>query len=101
MPFNILPTKEFQKDFKKLDVFMQKRIKDKIEEVAENPERYKHLHYNLMGSCRLRIVKLRITYSYNVEKQEMLIKGAIPGIRNADVLIWTRKPIVEENKNEA
>ncbi len=71
MPFKILPTKEFEKDFKKLDSFIQKRIKNKIEEVAENPERYKHLHYDLSGSCRLWIGKLRVIFSYNIQKQEL------------------------------
>jgi len=71
MPFSILPTKEFEKDFKKLDSFIQKRIKSKIEEVAKNPERYKHLHYGLAGSCRLWIGKLRIIFSYNIQKQEL------------------------------
>jgi len=41
MPYKILPTKEFEKDFRKIDAFMQDRIKKKIAEVAENPTRYK------------------------------------------------------------
>jgi mRNA-degrading endonuclease RelE of RelBE toxin-antitoxin system len=81
MPFNILPTKEFEKDFNKLDSFIQKRIKDKIEEVAENPERYKHLHYNLSGSCRLWIGKLRIIFSYNIQRQELYLEKIIFGHR--------------------
>ncbi len=55
MPYKILPTKEFSKDFKKLEKQTQVQIKKKIEEVRENPERYKHLHYDLKESCRLRI----------------------------------------------
>lgn len=43
MSYKILPTKEFSKDFKKLDPQMQKRVKNKIEEVAEEPTRHKHL----------------------------------------------------------
>ena len=39
MSYKILPTKEFEKDFKKLDKFFQERIKRKIEEVTQNPER--------------------------------------------------------------
>jgi len=62
MPYKILPTKEFEKDFRKLDRFMQVRIKNKIEEVSENPERYKHLHYDLSGSSRIRIGKLRVYF---------------------------------------
>jgi len=53
MSYKILPTKEFSKDFKKLDKFIQKRIKNKIEEISEDPTRYKHLHYDLKESCRI------------------------------------------------
>jgi len=52
MSYKILLTKEFSHDFKKLDKQFQNRIKSKIEEVAENPARYKHLHYDLSDSCR-------------------------------------------------
>ena len=45
MSYKILITKEFSKDFKKLDKQFQDRIKKKVEEVAEDPARYKHLHY--------------------------------------------------------
>ena len=50
---------------------MQERIKKKFEEIRENPERYKHLHYDLKGSCRVWIGKLRIIFSYNKEKREL------------------------------
>lgn len=71
MSYRILPTKEFEKDFKKLDGKLQDRIRKKIEEVAENPSRYKHLRYNFLGSCRLWIGKLRIIYSYDIQRQEL------------------------------
>lgn len=71
MSYKILPTKEFEKDFRKIDSFMQQRIKKKINEIAENPTRYKHLHYDLAGSCRIWIGKLRIIFSYNIERQEL------------------------------
>ncbi len=77
MTYKILPTKEFSTDFKKLDYQIQKRIKEKVEEVAENPERYKHLHYDLKNSCRLRIGKLRIIYSYNMGLQEMYLEKVV------------------------
>ncbi len=70
MIYKILPTKEFEKNLKRLDKNFQERIKKKIEEVAENPERYKHLHYYFKGSCRIRIGKLRIIYSYDFQRQE-------------------------------
>lgn len=79
MHYKILPTKEFEKDFKKLDKYFQDRIKGKIEEVSGNPERYKHLHYDLNGSCRLWIGKLRIIFSYNVQKQELYLEKIIFG----------------------
>ena len=79
MPYRILPTKEFEKDFKKIDSFMQERIKKKFDEVAESPERYKHMHYDFAGSCRIRIGKLRIIFSYSIEKQEFYIEKIIFG----------------------
>jgi len=71
MPYKILPTKEFEKDFKKVDSSMHERIKKKVEEVAENPTRCKHLHYDLAGYCRIRVGKLRIIFKYSTEKQEL------------------------------
>lgn len=71
MPYKILPTKEFEQDFRKLDDNFKQRIKSKIEEVAQSPSRYKHLHYGLKGSCRVRIGKIRVIYSYDVNKQEL------------------------------
>ncbi len=79
MPYSIQPTKEFSKDFKKLNNVDQKRIRKKVEEVRYNPERYKHLHYDLGGSCRLWIGKLRIVYSYNVELREIYLEKIIFG----------------------
>jgi len=79
MPYKILPTKEFEKDFQRLDKSSQKRIKNKIEEVSENPERYKHLHYDLSGSSRIRIEKLRVIFSYNKERQELYLEKIVFG----------------------
>lgn len=77
MPYEILPTKEFEKDFEKLDKFMQDRIKKKFEEVAENPRRYKHLHYDLAGYLKIWIGKLRIIFDYSNEKQELYLRKII------------------------
>ena len=63
--YRILPTKEFSKDFQKLDGSIKSRIKNKIEEVSIDPARYKHLSYDLKDSCRIRIGKLRIIFSYS------------------------------------
>jgi len=52
MSFSILPTKEFAKEFAKLDGQVRTRIKRKIDEVALDPTRYKRLQYDLAGSSR-------------------------------------------------
>jgi mRNA-degrading endonuclease RelE of RelBE toxin-antitoxin system len=77
MSYKILPTKEFSKDFKKLDKQLQDRIKKKLEETAEDPTLYKHLHYDLKGSCRLWIGKLRIIFSYDINKKELYLEKII------------------------
>ena len=84
MSYKILPTKEFSKDIKKLDNQLQVRIKKKIEEVAEEPTRFKHLHYDLKGSCRLWIGKLRIIFSYNEDKKELYPENIVFGHRYED-----------------
>ena len=84
MPYKILPIKEFEKDFKKLDNSIQQRIKKKIEEVAEKPSRYKHMHYDFAGSCRIRIGNLRIIFSYSTEKQELYLEKIIFGHKYGD-----------------
>jgi mRNA-degrading endonuclease RelE of RelBE toxin-antitoxin system len=81
MNYKILPTREFEKDFKKLDSDFKLRIKKKIEEVAENPERYKHLRLDLKGFCRIRVGKLRIIFRYETEKQELYPEKIIFGHR--------------------
>ncbi|MAE43175.1 addiction module toxin RelE [Candidatus Woesearchaeota archaeon] len=84
MAYKILPTKEFSKDFKKVDSQLQKRIKIKIGEIAENPSRHKHLHYDLKESCRIRIGKLRVIFSYNSNKKELYLEKIVFGHRYRD-----------------
>ena len=79
MTYKIIPTKEFEKDFIRLDKFFQERIKNKFKGVAENPERYKHLHPPLQGYCRIRIGKLRILFSYNIETKILYLEKIIFG----------------------
>ena len=79
MPYKILPTKEFSKDFKKLDGNLRKRIKSKVEEVSKNPTRYKHLHYDLSGSCRLWIGKFRLIFSYREDLKELYLEKIVLG----------------------
>ena len=77
MTYKILPTKEFSKDFKKLDGSLKSLIKSKITEIAENPKRFKHLHYSLKGSCRVRIQKLRIIFSYDEDLEELYLEKIV------------------------
>tara|TARA_Y100000310_G_C20529802_1_gene737831 strand:+ start:840 stop:1094 length:255 start_codon:yes stop_codon:yes gene_type:complete len=77
MTYNILPTKEFSKDFKRLDSQNKKRVRTKIEDVAKEPTRYKHLHYDLKNSCRLRVGKLRVIFSYDQEKKEIYLEKIV------------------------
>ena len=79
MSYKILPTKEFERDFRKLDSFMKERVKKKIKEVSENPPRYKHLHYDLAGYSRIWIGKLRIIFTYNTKKQELYLRKVVFG----------------------
>jgi len=81
MSYEILSTKEFEKDFRKLDNSVQKRIKKKFLEVAENPERYKHMHPPLNDYCRIRIEKLRIIFSYDIEKKILYLEKVVFGHR--------------------
>ena len=71
MSYKVLPTKNFVKDFDKLDDKLRDRVKKKINEVSENPTRYKHLRYDAIGSCRLWVGKLRVIYTYDTQKQEL------------------------------
>ena len=81
MSYRILPTREFSRDFKKLEASLRKRVKAKIEEVSLEPERYKHLHYDLSGSSRLRIGKLRVVFSYDAAKCELYPEKIVLGHR--------------------
>ena len=81
MSYRILPTKQFEKDFKKLNSESQSRIKKKMSGVAENPERYKHLHYDLNNYSRVRVGKLRVIFSYDVKKQELYLRKIVFGHR--------------------
>ena len=79
MKCKILLTKDFERDFEKLDVTFQSRIKKKIDEVAENPTRYKHMFGDFKGSSRIRIGKLRVVFSYDTQRQELYLEKIIFG----------------------
>ena len=77
MSFSILPTKEFAKEFAKLDGRVRTRIKRKIDEVALDPTRYKRLQYDLAGSSRVWIGKLRVVFSYDLRKREIYLENIV------------------------
>ena len=79
MIYKIIPTKEFEKDFKKLDKFFQTQIKNKFEEVAKNPGRFKHLHFDLSKFSRIRIGKLRVIFRYDIQRQEVYLEKIVFG----------------------
>ena len=77
MTYEILASRQFEKDFEKLDLDFQGRIKKKFKEVTKDPERYKHMHPPLNEYCRIRIEKLRILFSYNVEKKILYLEKIV------------------------
>jgi mRNA-degrading endonuclease RelE of RelBE toxin-antitoxin system len=78
MSYNILPTKQFSIDFEKLkDKKTKEAIKKKIEEVSEDPTRYKRLHYVLKGSFRIRVGSYRIIYSIDESKNELYLEKLV------------------------
>ena len=77
MSYKVLPTKEFSKDFKKLDETDRNSVQQKVEEVAIDPSRYKRLHYDLKGSSRVRVGKLRIIFSYDEERHELYLEKIV------------------------
>ena len=77
MSYNILPTKEFSKDLAKIGNQFRDRVKKKVEEVAQDPTRYKHLHYELSGSCRIWIGKLRVIFSHNQALHELYLEKIV------------------------
>ena len=79
MTYRVLSTKEFEKDFRKIKSDIQLRIKKKFLEVAENPERYKHMYPPLNNYCRIRIGKLRIIFSYDSNKKEVYLEKIVFG----------------------
>ncbi|PIY59251.1 hypothetical protein COY96_02885 [Candidatus Wolfebacteria bacterium CG_4_10_14_0_8_um_filter_37_11] len=63
--YKIVYTKVFERDFKKLDNSIAKRILDKISELAQNPhniELLKHSPKDLPNLCKLRMGDWRILF---------------------------------------
>ena len=78
MKFRVIPTRQFAKDFRKIkDKGVQKAIKNKVNEVSDDPTRYKHLHYDLKDSFRIRVGSYRIIYSIDVGLKEMYLEKIV------------------------
>ncbi len=77
MNYKILPTRQFEKDFKKLDFSIQKRIANKINEIAIDPARYKRLLHSLNKFSRVRIDKYRIIFDYDSTKKELYLRKIV------------------------
>ena len=79
MTYKIIASQTFEKDFRKLDLHFQSKIKYKFREVAENPTQYKHMHPPMNNYCRISVEKLRIFFSYDVQKQILYLEKIIFG----------------------
>ena len=77
--YKILPTRQFEKDINKIDNSIKNQLKKKIEEIAIDPTRYKHLHSPLNKYSRLRIGKWRIVFDYDLERKEIYLRKIIFG----------------------
>ena len=77
MTYKIFASKTFEKDFKKLNLNIRSKIKRKFREVTEDPVRYKHMSPPMNNYCRIRIEKLRILFSYDVQKEILYLEKII------------------------
>ena len=58
--------KQARSAFNKLDISIQRRITDKLQEISENADRYPHraLRGSLAGNFRFRVGIYRVMYTY-------------------------------------
>jgi len=73
MSFEIYATKRFLKEFKKLDSEVQKRIKNKIAELKENPTLGIPLTAQFKGKWKLRIGNYRIIYEIDYKANRIFL----------------------------
>ena len=74
--YKIVYTKTFEKDFKKLDKSVVRRIIDKISETAENPHNFQPLKYspkNLQNLYKLRAGDWRILFWIDHENKTIIL----------------------------
>ncbi len=69
MSYEILISQDFFKALKKLSKSIKKEILDVLEEIAEDPYRFKRLRYNLKGFFSARVGKFRIIYRVNEDEK--------------------------------
>ena len=63
MPYKVFLSREFEREFSKLDNKLKKRIVEKLKDIAEDPEAFgKPLRYGLKGLWSCRVGKYRIIY---------------------------------------
>jgi len=60
----IIYTEKFEKEIKKLDNFIKKKVAKQIEKIINNPEIGKPLRYNLKGERTVYVKPFRIIYSF-------------------------------------
>lgn len=74
--YKIVYTTTFQKDFKKLDNFIAKRIYGKLSELARNPYNIKPLKYppkDLPNLCKLRVGDWRVLFWIDNIKESIIL----------------------------
>lgn len=82
LKYEIESTPEFEKQINKLiirDKSLAERVLNKIKELEDNPERFKHLKYNLKDYCRLRINKIRVLFNINKKDKKVILQAIIFG----------------------
>ena len=60
----IIYTEKFEKEIKKLDNFIKKKVAKQIGKIINNPEIGKPLRYNLKGERTVYVKPFRIIYSF-------------------------------------
>ena len=74
MNFNIIPSKNFNKQLKKLDSRSKKIIYDKIQLIKENPYRYKKIHSKKFSRV------FRVRFSINKQDTRLIYVVIEPNI---------------------
>ncbi len=77
MPYTVLATPEFERDYRKLPPEVAARVNEKIDSLAEHPEEMrfplKHLPESLKGLHKHRVGDYRLLFWPDHEKQEIVL----------------------------